>query len=458
MTLKIVVLDDEKIQRIAMRDELVDAGHSVLAFDDPHAALASLENFVPDVLITDLRMPGLDGLDVLRRAREIDSTLEVILVTAYSTVETAVEAMRLGARDYITKPFRPEELLVRLERIERSRRIEDENQSLREEVARGSTQAKILGESRAVRELVRKLEIAATSDSIVLLEGETGTGKDLAAEVIHQNSSRRGKPFFKVSCAAYSQEVIVSELFGHERGAFTGADRRKIGRFELANGGTVYLDEVDDIPLPVQVKLLRVLEDRVIERVGGTTPIPVDVRMIAATKRDLEQMVAEGRFREDLFYRLNVYPIEVPPLRERREDVPELFRHFLSKYFPGDPPPIAASTDEALRTFHWPGNIRQVRNEAERVALECRCTELTPDCLSPQMAKTVGIGAAARAAAEDEGIGDVRDLKGAVRRLEIEMIRSALRAHGGNRSLAAEQLGLPVTTLKSKIQKYGLRD
>ncbi len=448
--MKIVLIEDEEIQRISLEDDLAERGHEIRAFAAAEPALEMLFDWRPDLVLTDLRLPRMDGLEVVRRIRARDAAIAVIVMTAFSSVENAVAAMRLGAVDYLTKPFQLDELCLRLERIEREQRIQDENLTLRDQVAKKSRDPRLLGTSPATEELRKAIAVAAAEASAtILLVGETGTGKDLAAELIHRASGRRRGPFIKLSCAMLSREMIESELFGHERGAFTGAGGRRLGRFEVASGGTLYLDEVDDIPLPLQVKLLRVLEERVIERVGGSRPIEVDVRIIAATKRNLRELVATGRFREDLFYRLNVYPIEVPPLRARREDIPLLFQEFLNRFRSNPPFTLAPATLDAIQCYDWPGNIRQVRNEAQRISIGCHCNPLVPDCLAPEIRRRLP-------APPGFGNTPAGGLKEALAGFEIALLRQALEACNGNRTEAAARLNIPVTTLKSKLKRYGL--
>jgi two-component system, NtrC family, response regulator len=449
-SLKLFVVDDEQLQRVGLADELRELGYSVDDFGNAESALASVSAAAPDVIITDMRMPGMSGVDLLRTIKEEYPSVTVILVTAYSDVPTAVEAMKSGAEDYLTKPFAVEDLQRRLKRIAQMLQMQARNEGLVHELSGSEGKPRMLGESSAMSELRDQLEVASHSDATILLVGETGTGKEVAASTIHGLSARRAGPMIKVSCAALSREVLESELFGHELGAFTGAVRRRMGRFELAHLGTILLDEIDDIPLEMQVKLLRVLEERVVERVGGATEIPIDVRIVAATKRDLFQMVGQGQFREDLYYRLNVFPIVIPPLRDRSSDIALLFTHFLQHQLGDTAPRVEEETFQALSSYHWPGNIRQLRNEADRIALTCACSSIGTECLSPQIRNPSDWPRA------EASIGATNDLPRALASFEAKKLREAVDASCGNKAEAARLLGIPVTTLKSKLHKFDI--
>ncbi len=467
--MNVVVIEDEDIQRVALEDDLRDAGHDVRAFAHPEEALEAIASRPPDVVLCDLRLPGISGMDVLKQVRERWPDTAVVMVTAYATVESAVEAMRLGAYDYLTKPFNRDAVEVVLDRLGRFRRALDENRELRRQLSTTDRFEGIVFGSEAMRAVVSQVEVAARSDATVLITGETGVGKEVVADAIHARSTRREGPCVKVACAMLSREVLESELFGHEQGAFTGATRRRIGRFELAHRGTIFLDEIDDVPLDLQVKLLRVLEDRRVERVGGTHPVEVDVRVIAATKKDLRELVDAGRFREDLYYRLNVLPIDVPPLRRRPDDVAPLFDHFLRRYSAGSPPDVDSDVYRVLRSWRWPGNVRELRNLVERLTLVCNCRPVRASCLPEEMQRAAQADGAAAGVSEghpppgSEGAGPSdgpedlpTDLPTAVARFEASLVRAALERAGGNRARAAEMLGVPVTTLKSKIRRLGL--
>ncbi|MFQ5637647.1 MAG: sigma-54-dependent transcriptional regulator, partial [bacterium] len=379
--LKILVVDDEEIQRVTLHDDLADAGYEIIAVECPQIALELIKKHGFDVVISDLKMPGMDGLTLLKRIKEIQPKITVVMMTAYGTVETAVQAMKEGAYDYLTKPFSTDELLLILQRVRNYRHVKAENIQLKKQLETRYSFGKIIGKSVAMQEVYKQLEIVAPTDTTVLIEGETGTGKEMVANAVHYNSHRKDKPFIKVSCAMLSKDILESELFGHERGAFTGALKQKKGRFELAEGGTIFLDEVDDIPVELQVKLLRVLEERSFERVGGTQTFNIDVRVIAATKTDLRRLVEQGEFREDLFYRLNIYPVRLPSLRERKDDIRLLFDHFLKELWSNDSPEIDPVVIKYLMDYSWPGNVREFKNVIERLTLSCHCNPIVPDCL-----------------------------------------------------------------------------
>ncbi len=446
--MRVLVVDDEEIQRVSLQDDLREAGYDTTAVESPNVALELVRKEAFDVVVSDLKMPVMDGVTLLRKIKELQPETTVIMMTAYATVESAVEAMKLGAYDYLTKPFSTDELLLLLERVGKYRQVVAENVRLKQQLEERYAFGKIIGKSQPMQEVYRQLEIVAPTDSTVLIEGETGTGKEMVANAIHFNSLRKDKPFVKVSCAMLSKEILESELFGHEKGAFTGAFRQKKGRFELADGGSIFLDEVDDIPVELQVKLLRVLEERTLERVGGTETIEIDVRVIAATKKDLRQLVAEGKFREDLFYRLNVYPIKLPALRERKEDIQILFEHFLRQFKGGQLPRVNPQVYRYLLDYPWPGNVREFKNVVERLTLTCQCDPIDPDCL-PAEIRSIREGPERGHDPEKAG-----PLDSAVAEFEKKLILEALNRSNGNKARAAEILQIPVSTLKSKIKKY----
>ncbi|HDI00705.1 MAG TPA: sigma-54-dependent Fis family transcriptional regulator, partial [Firmicutes bacterium] len=360
--MRVLLVEDDRVARVPLRDDIAEAGYDVDEAGSAEEALELLGKKGYDVVVTDLRMPGMDGIELLERIKAESPDTEVIVITAYGTVRTAVRAMKLGAYEYLTKPFDNEELLLLLERIRRMREVMEENVRLRRRLEERYRLEDMVGKGHKMQEVFRLIRTVASSDSTVLLQGETGTGKELAAHAIHELSPRRDGPFVKVSCAALSRELLESELFGHVKGAFTSAVKDKPGKFELADGGTIFLDEVDDIPLELQVKLLRVLQEREFERVGGTRTIRVDVRVIAATKVDLLERVRRGLFREDLYYRLNVVPIRLPPLRERKEDVPLLMEHFLRKLGAEGRIEMTPEAMKLLMDYDWPGNVRELEN------------------------------------------------------------------------------------------------
>ena len=397
-------------------------------------------------------MPGQDGLSFLRELKKQRPAQAVIVMTAYGTVQTAVEAMKLGAFDYLQKPFSTEELLLKLDKLLRYEALTTENEALRRELSPQSDDICIVGQSEAIRRVLERIRAVAGVDTTVLIEGESGTGKELAARLIHQTSVRASAPFVAISCAALPRELVEAELFGHEAGAFTGATKRRIGRIEVAHGGVLFLDDVDDIPLGVQVKLLRVLQQRTLQRVGGEHPIRVNIRVLASTKKSLPVMVAAGRFREDLFYRLNVVPLRMPPLRERLEDVPLLVEHFLENIalkLNRGRLRISREAVSKLQAYSWPGNVRELEHLLERMVALTRKDELTEEDL-PEL-EAVGEPDSLVSVALDH-VRSV-DLPAVLEEVEARMVRWALGKTKGNLAKAAERLGIPRSTLQYKANK-----
>ena len=443
--LSICLVDDEEILRVSLKDDLIDAGYIVRDFDDPVSALNFLRVSRVDVVISDMRMPGMDGLELLSRIKSIDPGIFFVIVTAYGSVGNAVEAMKRGAYDYIMKPFSKDELILLLKRIEELSGLRRRNKEFTDVFGDQYNCDAFIGVSEFTKNLKEILKVVASSNSTVLITGETGTGKELLANLIHYNSPRRDKPLVKVSCAILSREVIESELFGHEKGAFTGADKQRIARFEKADQGTIYLDDIDDVPLDVQVKLLRALQEQEIERVGGNEPIKIDVRTIASTKADLLKLSREGKFREDLYYRLNIIPVDLKPLRERREDIAPLFDHFI-KQFAGDRHlKIEDEVYDVIWSYSWPGNTRELKNLAERLAILSSNGGITVSKL-PQEFFNIST--------DIDNINCVgKSLNEILDSIEKKLIKSALTKSGGSKSKAADLLGVPPSTLKSKIEK-----
>ncbi len=450
--MRVLVVDDEEIKRVSLADDLRDAGFDVADFERGEPALAELSRRHADVVITDLKMPGMDGLELLRRIRAANPETDVIIMTAYGTVETAVQAMRHGAYDYICKPFSSEEALVLLERLQRERLLKQENAALRLAVRDSAEPIDgMVAVSPAMIALTKQIARVAPTDAHVLLVGETGTGKDLIARRIHALSPRKKRPFVKVACATYAEQLVESELFGHERGAYTTADRSQPGRFELADGGTVYLDDVDDIPLTTQTKLLRVIEERVIERVGGVKVVDVDVRIVASTKVDLRERVQAGAFRSDLYHRLNVMRLQVPPLRERREDIDPLFHHFCTHDDDGCLCCISPEARALFAEYRWPGNVRELRNLVERWKILGRSATVQASDLPPEFRGSAEC-------ADDHYQTCPRSFEEAVGRLERQLLCDALRKAGGNKTRAAELLGLKPSTFRNKLAQHGLNN
>lgn len=450
--MKILVIEDEKIKRTTMHDALKKAGYEVESFESPLLAMNYFDEHGSDIVITDIRMPDTDGFEVLEKVKEESSETAVVMMTAYGTIQSAVDAMKKGAYDYITKPFSSEHLLIVVKKLERIKELENENINLKKRLEDRYSFHKIIGKSKVMQELYDQIETVASSDMSVLIEGASGTGKELVANAIHANSPRKNKPFIKLSCAVLNESILESELFGHEKGAFTGAHKEKKGRFELANEGTLFLDDVDDIPLSFQVKLLRVLQEKEFEKVGGSESIKVNVRVICATKVDLWEKVKKSEFREDLYYRLRVIPIKLPSLRERKEDIPLLVDHFLKKMGQDNVQFSAEALDE-LSCKDWPGNIRQLENAVYRIAALSKSGKITNNhlpadlvCAEKQSNKFSFNGNAST------GV----DLQKMVEDLEKEAVQWAMKKTGGNQSKAAELLKLKRTTLRDKIKKFGI--
>ena len=447
----ILVIDDEVVQREALSGHLRKAGHEVLEAADGRAGVDVLRGNLVDLVVTDYRMPELDGMGVLREARDMNPHVEVVMVTAYGTVAGAVDALREGACHYLEKPLDLDDLdRVLTEALER-RRQSSENQVVREEMERLTGLKDFVATDPAMERALSIVARAAPSRATVLIRGESGTGKELVARALHALSPRREGPFVAVNCAALNESVIESELFGHEKGAFTGAAQQRPGRFEQAHGGTLFIDELAEIPATVQVKLLRVLQEREFERVGSSSPIPVDVRIISATHRNLTQAVSAGAFREDLYYRLNVVTVELPPLRMRRSDIAPLAEHFLARFADENGKHIGAISKEAadlLLRYDFPGNVRELQNVMERAVVMARGPLITREDLPPELQ----LGAEVTADSAEE-----LPLPERVKQLEREAIAEALEQAGGVQSRAAELLGISERNLRYKLDKYGMR-
>ena len=446
MLATILIVDDEKHTREGLKQALGDQYEVYLAESANEAFnLFDSEDF--DVVLTDLKMAGKSGLSVIDRAIELPHRPIAIMMTAYGTVESAVEAMRRGAYDFLTKPVNLEQLEIVIKRALKSRDLEVENRNLHERLDSKFSYQGIIGNSLALTEVMEKMKLVARSKATVLLHGETGTGKELFAQAIHQNSDRARNSFVAVHCAALPSNLLESELFGHEKGAFTGATERRIGRFEAAEGGTLFIDEVGDIDASTQVKLLRFLELRTFERLGSIKPIKVDVRLIVATNQKLEDLVKEGRFREDLYYRLNVIPIELPPLRERKEDIPILISHYLG-YFAKENDTerveIEPSAMKILQEYRWPGNIRELRNMAENIVVLKRGGRISEYDLPTHLVMAAATGMGESSFQEPLSVEES----------EKRLVRNALAKAKGNRTRAAEFLGISRRTLHRKLKQW----
>jgi DNA-binding NtrC family response regulator len=463
----LLLVEDETPLRQAIAEQLTDRGYRVKQAESGEAALACLAEFAFDIIVTDLRLPGIDGSAVIERAVARYPHIIAIVVTGFGTVKDAVEAIKRGARDFVSKPFQIDELLHVLESAIEQRQLKSENAYLRSQLEERYKFEGIVGKSRPMERLFQLLETVAPTNSTILITGETGTGKEVVARAIHHNSSRRGNRFVALNCSAIPETLLEAELFGHVRGAFTGAIGNRQGRLEQAHKGTLFLDEVGTMSVSLQMKLLRVLQEREFERVGDSHTIKVDVRVIAATNSDLTKLVAEGQFREDLFYRLNVIPVQLPALRERKEDIPLLVQHFLTKFEAerdAAPPaghakgtidrlPRVTVSQEGMRrlmAYHWPGNVRQLENAIERaVAFTTGRSQIDVEDLPTEVQQAQETAAASSVTLPEEGM----DLDAFVANIERELIQRSLERTGGNKGQAARLLNLKRTTLVEKLKR-----
>ena len=451
----ILIVEDEPRMRRLLEISLGEDGHSVHTAGDAESGLMHLRKEAADLVLTDLKLPGMNGLEFLQEGKRLNAALPFIVMTAYGSVETAVDAMKAGASDYVLKPFTMAEMKLVINKELDVQQVRSENQRLKEALGKRYHFQNIVGSSKKMQEVLALVERVAPTNSTVLIGGESGVGKDLIARAIHQNSRRSSGPFIKINSTAIPDTLFESELFGFERGAFTGALASKPGKFELADKGTLFLDEIGDVPAAIQVKLLRVLQEREFERLGGTKTLKVDIRMIAATNRDLRAALEEGTFREDLYYRLNVVPIDIPPLREHKEDIPDLVNHFLARFAADSEKEIEGITPAAvseLMGYHWPGNIRQLENSVERaVALSSgRLIDVNDIHLDTIQGKT----ATASSSSGDQFLPEGMTLE----QWEDNMIREALRRANGNKSQAARLLGLSRNALRYRLSKLGVDD
>jgi len=469
MTARILVADDEDSLRWVLERGLRQAGYDVAAVKDGESAIQAFEREPFDLVFLDVRMPGVDGLSALARLREIRGDALVVVITAHGTMDTAIQAMQRGAYDYLAKPFDLDEVLLVAERALAAARLTEEVARLRSGLAEVWEFGALIGRHPRMQEVYKTIGRIARSDVTVLLRGESGTGKELVARAIHHYSRRGGRPFVAVSCAAIPGTLLESELFGHERGAFTDAKERKLGKLELAHGGTLFLDEIGDMPVDLQTKLLRALQERTIERVGGQDPIRVDVRVLAATNRDLEALMREGRFREDLYYRLNVVTLHLPPLRERRRDIPLLVEHFLAKHAEqlGDRG-VAPEALDRLVGHDWPGNVRELENVVQRAMIMATSGVILPEHLPigpVSAAASVAVDATLEEIIERKLIECVRGLREytsanlydlMIGLVEKPLLRAVLRETGGNQVRAAQILGINRNTLRKKLTEHGI--
>jgi DNA-binding NtrC family response regulator len=447
---RILVVDDDDNLRWVLQTQLEDAGYEVAAAQDGPAALASIQESRPALVLTDLKMPGMSGLELLEQIRAEEPDLPVIVITAFGTIQSAVEAVKAGAYDYLTKPIDRERFPVVVEKALERRALAFENKQLRDRLETRTRFDQMVGESEPMQRIYNLVEMVADSDVTVLLTGESGTGKELVARAIHHKSARADGPFVTLNCGALPENLFESELFGYDKGAFTGAMATKVGRFELAHGGTLLLDEVGELSLKSQVDFLRVLETKEFRRLGGTKLIKVDTRIIAATNRNLEEAVEQGNFREDLYYRFNVVPVRLPPLRERGDDIPLLADRFLQEFclqHHREPKEMSRDAMRLLRLYAWPGNIRQLRNLMERLVVTVKDSLIQPGHLPEEI----------QASMEDARTMVVT-LGTPIEQIEREVIERTLKEVTNHREKAAKLLGISLRTLQYKIKEYGIRE
>jgi DNA-binding NtrC family response regulator len=449
--LNILLVDDEPDLRLSLGQVLRDEGHAVDVAPDGEAAMARLAAHPFHLVVSDVRLPKVDGLTLLRQIRREFPSTEVLLMTAYGSIGDAVTAMKDSAVDYLTKPFNVDDLVTLVDRIDDRRKLRDEHARARLEMEGGPGEARLIGRAPAILQLMEKVDAVADTQAAVLLTGESGTGKELVARMLHDRSHRRDRPMVVVNCAAVPPSLIEAELFGHERGAFTGAVRKRDGRFKSADGGTLFLDEIGETPLETQAKLLRVLQEGELVPVGSNTPIKVDVRLVSATNRDLKAMVAEGRFREDLYYRVKVFDLVLPPLRERRGDLPLLVEQFLREFHPGaqELPALSPSAWAALRDYAFPGNVRELRHAIQHASILARGGEIDVQHFPPEIS--------GKPAAEGEAGSRAHSLSEAMEEYEKELILRTIKGTGEKRQRAAKLLGISRKSLWKKLTKYGLQ-
>ncbi|MBN2189935.1 MAG: sigma-54-dependent Fis family transcriptional regulator [Candidatus Aureabacteria bacterium] len=446
--MKILIADDEQGIRLTLKDSLEEAGFSVSAVANGNEAVNMLREQKFECVISDIRMPGMDGISLLKYIKSERPGTEVILITAFGDVEQAVQAMKSGANDYIVKPFMNEEVILKVKKIEQLHELKVENLKLKQQISEDTGFGNLVGRSPEMKEIFNLIETVSPTDSSVLLCGESGTGKELVANLIHAKSLRKGKTLVKLSCAVFPETLLEDELFGHEKGAYTDAKAKKIGRFEQADGGTIFLDDIDDMSPKIQVKLLRVLQERCFERLGGTETVHVDIRIIAATKKDLGKLVKEGFFREDLYYRLNVIPIGIPSLRDHMQDIKLLAEHFIRMYGKDADYSIAPRTLERMMSYGWPGNVRELENAIERaIALAGESKELKEEHLFLPQKKDALYGS-----------GDSLKLRDYVEKLSARYIAEVLKKTGGKKSLAAKVLGISRKSLWEKMKEYNIEN
>jgi two-component system, NtrC family, response regulator PilR len=447
---KMLLVEDQDLVRISLADELREADFQVDEAIDGNDAFNKLDQFTYDAVVTDINLPGtVNGITILNRIKRDSPETIVLIITAFGSISSAVEAMKMGADDYLTKPFETEELLLILSKSIKLQILEHENLELRKRLSDKYGYNNFIGETDAIKLIKKTIQLIAPTDESILIEGETGTGKEVLATTIHELSHRKSKPLIEISCAALPKELLESELFGHEKGAFTGAHKKKIGRFELVNGGTIFLDEVDDIPHVLQVKLLRVLQEKEFKRIGGSSTIKADFRVVAATKRNIPEMINQGLFREDLYYRLNVIPITIPPIRERKDDIILLINRFLANACETcDNIDVTSDAMAALIAYNWPGNVRQIKNLIRRLVLLGNCQTITSDLLPAEILSS-------KTKLENIIPGSI-DYHEAMRTYETSLLNSALSQARGNKSEAARILKMKPSTLRDRLSKFDI--
>jgi len=448
MGMKILLADDDAALRKVIQFKLKQRGYEVTATADGEEALSVLRHGRYELLLSDMKMPKLNGLDLLKQARKVQPDIEVIFMTAYAAVSQAVEAVKLGAFDYLTKPFDDDQLFVTIEKAVKFKQLENENKLLKEQLSGVGPAKQMVGVSPSFKQLLNLIEKVAPTDATILITGESGTGKELVARSLHRQSNRSEQEFVTVNCAAIPRELLESELFGHVRGAFTGAVKDKKGKFEQADGGTLFLDEISELSIELQAKLLRAIQERVIEPVGSEQRIEIDVRLLAATNVNLRDRVTAGGFREDLFYRLNVIPLPVPPLRERREDIAPLVKTFLERFAPENHISVSANLMKLLKEHSWPGNIRELENLMERMTILRKSDELTFDDLPADFGMSEKQEAASRASGHSEHVG--------LYETEKQLIIHALEKFAWNRTKASAYLSVPRHILIYRMKKFGI--
>jgi two-component system, NtrC family, response regulator PilR len=448
---KILVVEDEKSMRDVLSILLEEEAYDVTTASDGMRGIELLRDNIFDLVITDIKMPKADGFEVLKYVKEVSPNTLVVMITAFGTTESAVDAMKKGAYDYVHKPFKIDEIRMIVKNAFEKKRLREELSLLREKFQTSFRLENIIGKSPNMQDLFRLIPRVAHSDSSVLITGESGTGKELVASALHNLSPRKNKNFVTINCATFPEGLLETEMFGHMRGSFTGAVQSKAGLFEMADGGSFFLDEIGEMPLPLQSKLLRVLENGTFRRVGGTSDITVDVRVISATNKNIKESVSTGTFREDLYYRLNVVPITIPPLRERKDDIPLLLEHFLSKYSQS-PKRISPDALHFLMKYTWKGNVRELENIVERVTLLCDRELITPDDL-PDEIKRSAAASGALPEIDDSGI----DLEAVIEKIEKAYLLKALEKTGGVKVEAARLLNLSFRSLRHRLSKYGMK-